>query len=151
VYEGTHFRGERFAGFLTRHGIPWPRRQTGDLEINDDVFKDMAESYPLLQPLRQLRQVLDTFRPADLPVGSDGRNRCLMSPFGTIPGRCTPSTSRFIFARPAWMRSLVRPEEGKALAYVDWSGEEYGIGAVLSGDPAMLADYEAGDPYLGFA
>ncbi len=88
---------------------------------------------------------------ADLPIGSDGRNRCLLSPFGTITGRCAPSTSRFVFARPAWMRSLIRPEEGRALAYIDWSSQEYGIGAVLNRDPAMIADYEAGDPYLGFA
>jgi DNA polymerase I-like protein with 3'-5' exonuclease and polymerase domains len=87
---------------------------------------------------------------ADLPVGSDGRSRCLMSPFGTITGRCAPSTSRFLFGRPAWMRSLIRPEEGRALASIDWSSQEYGIGAVLSGDGAMLADYEIGDPYLGF-
>jgi DNA polymerase I-like protein with 3'-5' exonuclease and polymerase domains len=74
-----------------------------------------------------------------------------MSPFGTITGRCAPSTSKFLFARPAWMRSLIRPEEGRALAYIDWSSQEYGIGAVLSGDRAMMADYQAGDPYLGFA
>jgi DNA polymerase I-like protein with 3'-5' exonuclease and polymerase domains len=49
------------------------------------------------------------------------------------------------------MRSLIRPEQGRALAYVDWSSQEYGIGAALSGDGAMLADYEVGDPYLGFA
>jgi DNA polymerase I-like protein with 3'-5' exonuclease and polymerase domains len=90
-------------------------------------------------------------RLADLPVGRDGRNRCLLSPFGTITGRCAPSTSKFIFGRPAWMRSLIRPGEGRALAYIDWSSQEYGIGAALSGDPAMIADYEAGDPYLGFA
>ena len=151
VYEGIHFRENRFARWLARKGIPWPRRKTGELDINDDTFKDMAESYPVLQPLRQLRQALDMLRLADLPIGRDGRNRCLMSPFGTITGRCAPSTSKFIFSRPAWMRSLIRPMEGRALAYVDWSSQEYGIGAVLSGDPAMTADYEAGDPYLGFA
>jgi hypothetical protein len=151
VYDGIHFREERFARWLRRNGIPWPRRKTGELEINDEVFRDMAESYPVLQPLRQLRQALDVLYLADLPVGADGRNRCLMSPFGTITGRCAPSTSKFIFARPAWMRSLIRPEEGRALAYIDWSSQEYGIGAVLSGDRAMIADYEAGDPYLGFA
>jgi hypothetical protein len=152
VYEGTHFRAERFARWLARQRIPWPRRETtGELEINDDVFKNMAESYPALQPLRQLRQAMDMLHLADLPVGADGRNRCLMSPFGTITGRCAPSTSRFIFARPAWMRSLIRPEQGRALAYIDWSSQEYGIGAVLSGDPVMVADYQNGDPYLGFA
>jgi len=151
VYDGVHFRAGRFARWLGRNGIPWPRRRTGELELNDDVFKDMAESFPVLQPLRQLRQALDMLYLADLPVGSDGRNRCLMSPFGTITGRCAPSTSGFLFARPAWMRSLIRPEEGKALAYIDWSSQEYGIGAVLSGDGAMMADYQAGDPYLAFA
>jgi DNA polymerase I len=49
------------------------------------------------------------------------------------------------------MRSLIRPEEGRALAYIDWSSQEYGIGAVLSGDDAMTADYIGGDPYLAFA
>jgi hypothetical protein len=151
VFEGTHFRAERFARWLQGNGIPWPHRKNGELEINDDVFKDMAESYPVLQPLRQLRQALDMLHLGDLPVGGDGRNRCLMSPFGTITGRCAPSTTKFIFARPAWMRSLIRPEEGRALAYLDWSSQEYGIGAVLSRDQAMMADYEAGDPYLGFA
>src|SRR5262249_52811124 len=104
-----------------------------------------------LEPLWQLRQALDMLDVADLPVGADGRNRTLLSPFGTITGRCAPSTTKFIFGRAAWMRSLVRPEEGKALAYLDWSSQEYGIGAVLSGDSGMIADYVAGDPYLGFA
>src|SRR5262249_40775432 len=151
LFEGTHFRVERFARWLARNRIPWPRRKNGELGMNDDVFRDMAVSFPVLQPLRQLRQTLDLLDLADLPIGSDGRNRCLMSPFGTITGRCAPSTSKFIFARPAWMRSLIRPEEGRALAYIDWSSQEYGIGAVLSGDQAMMADYQIGDPYLGFA
>jgi hypothetical protein len=151
VYEGTHFRAERFTRWLARRGIPWPRLPSGELALDDDVFRDMAAAYPILQPLRQLRQALAMLRLSDLPVGRDGRNRYLMSPFGTITGRCAPSTNRFIFGRPAWMRSLIQPAEGRALAYVDWSSQEYGIGAVLSRDPAMTADYEAGDPYLGFA
>jgi hypothetical protein len=151
VFVGTHFRVERFIRFLRRHDIPWPQRKNGELDINDDVFKDMAESYPALQPLRQLRQALDMLHLSDLPIGPDARNRSLMSPFGTITGRCAPSTTRFILSRPAWMRSLIRPEEGRALAYIDWCSQEYGVGAVLSGDQAMIADYEAGDPYLGFA
>jgi DNA polymerase-1 len=150
VYDGVHFRSELFARWLACRGIPWPQRKTGELEINDDVFKDMTMSFPELQPLRQLRQALDIMFLADLPVGTDSRNRCLMSPFGTITGRCAPSTSRYIFSRPAWMRSLIRPEEGTAIAYIDWSSQEYGVGAALSDDHAMTDDYLAGDPYLGF-
>jgi hypothetical protein len=150
VYEGTHFRTERFARWLAARGISWQRLESGNLALADAVFRDMALSHPVLQPLRQLRQTLGMLHLADLPVGSDKRNRCSLSPFGTITGRCAPSTTRFIFGRPAWMRSLVRPEEGRALAYIDWSSQEYGIGAVLSGDQAMTADYANGDPYLAF-
>jgi hypothetical protein len=150
VFEGTHFRRDRFARWLHQRGICWPRLPTGELELADDCFKGMAEIHPALQPLRQLRQALAMLHLSDLPVGSDGRNRCLLNPFGTITGRCAPSTSGYIFGRPAWMRSLVKPEEGRALAYIDWSSQEYGIGAVLSGDSAMTADYERGDPYLAF-
>jgi DNA polymerase I-like protein with 3'-5' exonuclease and polymerase domains len=34
---------------------------------------------------------------------------------------------------------------------VDWSQQEFGIAAALSGDPAMLDAYRSGDPYLAFA
>jgi DNA polymerase-1 len=40
---------------------------------------------------------------------------------------------------------------GHAVAYVDWSQQEFGIAAALSGDEAMLAAYRSGDPYLAFA
>jgi DNA polymerase I-like protein with 3'-5' exonuclease and polymerase domains len=36
------------------------------------------------------------------------------------------------------------------LAYIDWSTQEFGIAAALSGDGAMIAAYESGDPYLEF-
>jgi DNA polymerase I-like protein with 3'-5' exonuclease and polymerase domains len=36
------------------------------------------------------------------------------------------------------------------LAYVDWSQQEFGIGASLSGDAAMVEAYRSGDPYLTF-
>jgi DNA polymerase I-like protein with 3'-5' exonuclease and polymerase domains len=48
------------------------------------------------------------------------------------------------------MRGLIQPEFGKALAYVDWSQQEFGIAAALSGDPHMQAAYASGDPYLAF-
>jgi hypothetical protein len=151
VYEGTHLRHERFAQFLCRHDIPWPRHASGELEVNNDVFYEMAKIYPVLRPYQQLYGALNKFRLSDLPVGSDGRNRSLLSPFGTTTGRCAPSTTRYIMGCPAWMRFLIRPAEGRGLAYIDWTSQEYGIGAVLSNDQAMISDYEAGDPYLGFA
>jgi DNA polymerase-1 len=64
--------------------------------------------------------------------------------------RNQPKTSNFIFGRSAWFRNLIQPTVGCALAYVDWSQQEFGIAAALSQDPAMISAYESGDPYLAF-
>ena len=49
------------------------------------------------------------------------------------------------------MRGLIKPAEGWGIAYVDWSQQEFGIAAALSGDEAMKQAYASGDPYLEFA
>ena len=48
------------------------------------------------------------------------------------------------------MRGLIKPPPGHAVAYVDWSNQEFGIAAKLSGDEQMMAAYQSGDPYLAF-
>src|SRR5262249_51788686 len=57
----------------------------------------------------------------------------------------------FIFGPSVWLRGLIRPEPGRAVAYVDWSQQEFGIAGALSGDTAMMEAYRSGDPYLAFA
>jgi DNA polymerase I-like protein with 3'-5' exonuclease and polymerase domains len=46
---------------------------------------------------------------------------------------------------------LIRPEQGQAVAYADWSQQEFGIAAALSGDHHMMDAYTSADPYLTFA
>ncbi len=72
-------------------------------------------------------------------------------PSARAPGRNQPSNSKFIFGPSVWLRGLIRPRPGWGLAYVDWSQQEFGIAAALSGDPAMMEAYRSGDPYLAFA
>ena len=81
--------------------------------------------------MRELRVSLFQLRLEDLAVGSDGRNRVLLSPVGASSGRNTPSNSKFIFGPSTWLRGLIKPEPGIALAYVDWSQQEFGIAASL--------------------
>ena len=50
--------------------------------------------------------------------------------------RTQPSASKFLFGPSCWLRSLMRPEPGQSLAYVDWSAMEFGIAAAFSRDPA---------------
>jgi hypothetical protein len=146
------FSTRKFAEWLAQAGIPWPRLDSGGLALDDDTFRQMSRTYPAVSPLRELRHSLGEMRLfSDLAVGSDGRNRCLLSPFRSITSRNQPSNAHFIFGPSCWLRSLIQPEPGRALAYVDWSQQEFGIAAALSGDSAMMQAYSSGDPYLTFA
>ena len=151
VYDGQTFKYGAFADYLARHDIGWPRLSSDRLCLDDDTFKLMAGVYPQLWPLRELRKTLSQLKLNKLEVGNDGRNRSSVWGFGTKTGRNAPSTAGFIFGLPAWTRGLIKPEPGRALAYVDYEQQEFGIAAVLSKDPAMLRAYETGDAYLALA
>jgi len=151
VYEGTSFRVARFGRYLDQHGIVWPVTATGRLSLDDDTFKEMARAYPQLADLRQLRQTLAQLRELKLTVGDDGRNRYALHPFSSTTGRNQPSTNRSVFGLSAWLRGLIRPESGTALAYVDFGQQELAIAAALSGDLAMQKAYRSGDFYIAFA
>jgi len=151
VWEGPTFHAERFAAFLQRHDIPWPRLKSGALSLDDRTFRTMAKAFPVLWPIRELRHTLSELRLNALAVGEDGRNRCMLSAFGSKTSRNQPSNSRFIFGPSVWLRGLIKPTEGRAIAYVDWEQQEFGIAAALSRDRAMMEAYTTGDPYLTFA
>jgi DNA polymerase I len=151
VFEGTSFKYEKFEKYLCTRGIPWRRLESGRLDLSNETFKEMCRSFPGLAPLRELRVSLSQMKLNALAVGSDGRNRCMISPFGSKTGRNTPSNSKLIFGPATWLRSLIKPGEGFGIAYIDWSQQELGIAAALSGDEAMQEAYRSGDPYMAFA
>jgi len=116
--------------------------QSGKLGLDDETFRQAAKRHPtLVGKWRELRHTLGQMRLSDLAVGSDARNRCLPSPFRARLGRNQPFKSKFIFGPSAWLRSLIKPAEGRAVAYVDWSQQEFGIAAALSKDANMQAAY----------
>jgi hypothetical protein len=151
VFDGRTFKADRFAAWLVRADIPWPRLDSGRLDLSDRAFREAARAHPAVAPLRELRSSLSELRLSDLAVGRDGRNRCLLSPFQARTGRNQPSNSRFIFGPSVWLRGLIKPAPGYGVAYIDWAQQEFGIAAALSGDPLMLEAYTSGDPYLAFA
>lgn len=151
VYEGRTFKQERFAQFLQSRGIPWPRLVSGALDLGDDTFRQMAKAYPAISPLRELRSALSELRLNDLAVGHDGRNRTILSAFRSRSGRNQPSNAKSIFGPSVWLRGLIKPPPDCAVAYIDWSQQEFGIAGALSGDTAMQEAYRSGDPYLTFA
>src|SRR5262245_37980112 len=151
VYEGNSFRQEKFRRAMIARGIPWPVLSTGALALDKDTFREQARRYPELDPLYELRVTLSELRLNNLVIGSDNRNRCLLSPFSSKTGRNQPSTNKFIFGPARWLLSLIKPPETTGIAYIDFTSQEIGIAAALSGDERMIKAYQSGDLYLSFA
>jgi DNA polymerase family A len=151
VFDGNTFKRDLFAGWLARSNIPWPRLDSGELDLSDEAFRLSARAHPAVAPLRELRFAISKLRLSSLTVGSDGRNRCLLSAFASRTGRNQPSNAKFIFGPSVWMRGIIKPPQGYGVGYIDWSQQEFGIAAALSGDAAMMDAYHSGDPYLAFA
>jgi hypothetical protein len=151
VFEGRTFKRDRFAAWLAANGIPWARLDSGEIDLSDDTFRHAARAFPSVAPLRELRSSLSDLRLNDLAIGADGRNRTLLSAFRSRTGRNQPSNTKYIFGPSVWLRGLIKPAPEHAIAYVDWSQQEFGIAAALSGDEAMQAAYRSGDCYLAFA
>jgi DNA polymerase I len=146
-----HCSMKLFEKYLEREGIVgWPRTDTGKLSMQRKTFEDMTKGNPQLENLRQLRHARDKMRKIKLAVGADGRNRTVLWPFKAKSSRTQPKASQWIFSPAVWLRSLIKPPPGRAVAYVDWSSMEFMVAASLSGDPVMLEFYRSGDPYLSF-
>jgi DNA polymerase-1 len=150
------FSMEKFGAYLDREGIAWPRTETGRLDVKDQTFKDMCRVYPQLEGLRQLKHARNKLRKVQLAVGADGRNRTVLWPFKSKTSRTQPDAKYWIFSPAVWMRNLIAPPAGRAVAYIDWSSMEFLIAAALSDghcgeNNPMLDMYRSGDPYLSFA
>jgi DNA polymerase I len=112
------FNIEQFTTYLSREGINWPLLASGKLDMKRKTFEEMSKAYPQLEKLRQLRYVRDKMRKVKLAVGTDGRNRTVLWPFKAKTSRTQPKASQWIFSPAVWLRSLIKPEPGTALAYV---------------------------------
>jgi DNA polymerase I len=150
------FSLERFEAYCARSGIAWPRLESGKLNMKRKIFEDMSKGRPQLEALRQLRHTRDKMRKIKLAVGADGRNRTVLWPFKAKTSRTQPKASQWIFSPAVWLRSLIKPVPGMAVAYIDYSSMEFLIAAVLSDGHCgpvngMLDMYLSGDPYLSFA
>jgi hypothetical protein len=154
--DGWHFNLARFEQWTVFEGINWPRKEdTGKLDLRRKTFESMGKAYAQVEPLRQLRYIRDKLRTIKLSVGADGRNRTVLWPFSSKTSRTQPKAARWIFSPSVWLRFLIKPEPGRAIAYLDYSSMEFLAAAALSDEHTgtsnpMLELYRSGDPYLNF-
>jgi len=83
-------------------------------------------------------------------VGADGRVRPYFGIYGAQSSRSQPSATSFIPLKSAWMRNLIEAPKGRAICGIDFASQEFLLGALMSGDQAMIRAYESGDVYLAF-
>jgi DNA polymerase-1 len=146
-----HFNHANFEAYLQRRGIDWPLKDTGKLDLRTKTFESMAKAYPELEDLKQLRHARNKMRKIGLAVGGDGRNRTVLWPFQAKTARTHPKAKFWIFSPAVWLRSLIKPAPGMAVAYLDWSSMEFQIAAALSECKPMLDLYATGNAYIEFA
>jgi DNA polymerase I-like protein with 3'-5' exonuclease and polymerase domains len=142
------FSTELFERYLASERIAWPRLASGELDLKDATFKDMARLHAQILPIREVRNTLSKMKLHELSVGKDGRNRTMLGIFGSKTGRNQPRNSRFIFGPATWLRFLIKPGPGRAISYLDWSQQEPAIAAFLSGDEKLKEAYRSDDFYL---
>jgi DNA polymerase-1 len=127
----------------------WPRTDTGAYSLRYDDLKRLSEHYPEIGRVVSMLATTSKFRRIALDIEPRyGSNAVWFAPFGTKTGRNAPSTNRFVFNLPAYLRCLASPPAGEMLGYVDWVAQELGIAAKRSGDPALLRAYSSGDVYI---
>lgn len=146
----------------------WKKTKLGQVSLSIESFEeyfnyegecpnDFGSMYlKYLKTKRSLNGFIPTGKKAGKKIlsdyiGSDGRVRPYMNIYGTQTSRSAPSAISFIPAKSKWMRALIMPNPGYAIAAIDYSSQEFLINALLSEDDAMLKAYEGGDPYLYFA
>jgi hypothetical protein len=139
----------RFEQWLLCAGISaWPRLDSGQLDISGDAFRMMYHA-PGVEGLHALRDSVGFIAKARLPIGTDGRNRPSLFPFGTATGRNAHSKSPY--NAHAGVRGFIMFPPGSIGVYLDWRTQEVGIAAAQSEDEALKAAYLSGDVYHALA
>ena len=150
IYEEGVFKINKFEDYLKKQNIRWDRTETGRLKTDDQTFRDFSKIYPQLNALREFRSFQSQVRQYGVNIGEDGRNRTPLFPFSTLTSRNAPKAKESIISAAVWQRGYIKPKEGYALLYLDWSSQEYGVAAALSKDQKMIEAYRSGDPYISF-
>src|ERR1700730_14636231 len=135
----------RFERWLVLVGVvAWPRLESGQLDTDRDAFR-LMQYIPGVEGISMLRDVIGFIAKARLPIGSDGRNRPSLFPFGTATGR--NAHARSPFNSHAGVRSFMVFPPDSIGAYLDWRTQEVGVAAARADDPALKLAYQSGDIY----
>ena len=70
------------------------------------------------------------------------------NPYGTISARNAPRAKSFLFAQPAWARTMIKVPKDYKMVSLDFSSAEIFLGALVTDDSNLLESYHSKDFYL---
>ena len=70
VYDGRTFKLDRWVKLMAALDIPWPMLESGQLDLSDDTFRQMAKSHAACRPIASCAAPV---RPAPQRSGSRKR------------------------------------------------------------------------------
>ena len=153
-FDGTTFNHKKFENLIiNKLGLDnWPRSfRSGQLTVAKETLKKYAEKHHELKILLEIRTLQNMTKLKGYEVSFDGRARTSLNMFGTVTGRCTPSTAKFPFSTGKWARNFIKGPWGSNLVYIDYSQQEVAIQGYLSKDQNLINAYNSGDVYLATA
>ena len=144
------FSNAKFKTFVVNCGLGhrWPLLKSGFYTTNDKVVKKFQEEHTKIKEFRQMRKLLNTTKLTNYILGADGKVRTSLNMFGTLTGRCSPSTAKYPLNASKWARNFIKPSWGEKLYYIDYVAQEPAIMGYLSNDKNLINNYQQGDIYL---
>lgn len=126
----------------------WPKTPTGQFSTKEDHLKSHRHHHEALNAIYKLTK-FDAFMNQDMGarVDSDGRLRCGILPLAQRSGR-NSTIAPNLMGMPCELRPLLLPDEGCKFIHFDYSQQEPGVGAYISGDQALVEDFSDGDVYV---
>ena len=107
---------DALADWLESLGLELERyRSTGNPRLDRKTLEDYKDMYEEVAPAISLRNALSDLHTNKLVVGPDERNRTWLAPFGSITGRCQPSSSENVLGLSRFYRNLILAPPGRAL------------------------------------
>ena len=147
--EDLTFSHKKFDDLIIRNGLDlkWPRMKSGHFTTNKKIIKQHLDNEDISK-LNEIRTLQNMTKLTAYTPGQDGRTRTNMNMFGTVTGRASPSSSKFVFSASKWARNFIKPAYGTWLVYMDYTSQEPAVMGYLSGDKNLIEAYQSGDIYI---
>ena len=135
--------------------LPWERTEKSNaLIFKEDYLDTFAKACPSLKTFKETRDLIIQLRKNRWTEGDEGKGerpliqngyvKAVSIPFYTKTGRSQPLVNRghILNSRP-FIRTAIRPPEGKVVVAADWSQQEIAISLRFFPDEQLRAAYES--------